>query len=138
MTAIAAYMGYPKTAGGLNYIMLNQSLFGTVVAAIYMAVWVLMEKGELTIHEHSAMGYVYGLSAAACDLFRIYMLVRAQRAFHGNHHNLAIVSTFTVAAAVCFDYFILEDMLEGNALIYTLCIPAIALLTSFLDRRHHK
>jgi hypothetical protein len=100
-----------------------------------MTVWILLEKGELTVFGHTWTGYAYGAGAAACDLIRIYMLVRAATAFKGSHHNIAIVQTFTVAAALVFDYFILEDMLEGNQLIYTLSIPAISVCTSFLDSR---
>lgn len=85
-----------------------------MVAAIYMTVWILLEKGELTVFDHSWIAYAYGAGAAACDLIRIYMLVRAASAFKGSHHNVAIVQTFTVAAAIIFDQFILDDMLEGN------------------------
>jgi hypothetical protein len=48
-----------------------------VVAAIYMVVWLLLEKGDLTLFDHSGLGYAYACGAAACDLIRIYMLVRA-------------------------------------------------------------
>jgi hypothetical protein len=79
-----------------------------------MAVWILLEKGELTVFHHSWTAYAYGAGAAACDLIRIYMLVRAASTFKGSHHNVAIVQTFTVAVAIIFDCFILDDMLQDN------------------------
>lgn len=133
LTALAVYMGYPIGVS-MNIAILNQSMFGTILGGIYLAVWYLMEK-DITIFSYGAMGYIYALSAASCDLCRLFMLVRAAKVFHGSHHSIAIVQTFTVGAALCFDYFILDDMIEGNELIYTLCIPAIAFVTSFLDSR---